>query len=129
MNCKDCANKSKCKNDKTEVCNDFKAKKSKLKKILAFTGIVLGSSAVAAFVGYKKGNEDKNELAINFAKSAMNELRNRTLAYAENGDFASEITKDDGSIVYLNYTVSDTAPEWWDKEDTNHFDLKEEIIG
>ena len=141
MDCKDCANKSKCNSDKTEVCNDFKAKKSKLKKILPIIGGVVSAIGAVGYgiamykCGKHSGKHDeeveeacrKIESTIN-KYDAMQDLQNEIVKYAATGDFASEIKYENGKTQYLTYTLSDTAPDWWEEEDTRKFSIKDEIL-
>ena len=63
------------------------------------------------------------------AYDAMDEYSNNLLKLAENGDFATEFTfEETGEKKYMTYTVSNEAPEWWNGENTQHFDLKEELL-
>lgn len=115
-------------------------RKAKFKKILKITGICLGagagiaaaSGAICYEIGKKKAFESPEyELLVNMHEyDAMEELGIRQLEYASSGDYASEFTNNEtGEKKYLIYTVSDTAPDWWNADNTKHFDLKEEILG
>lgn len=126
----------------TELTKEEKKviRKAKFKKILKIAGICLGASAgIAAAsgkicyeIGKKKAFESPEyELLVNMhAYDAMEELGERQLDYASRGDYATEFTNDaTGEKKYLIFTASDTAPDWWNAEDTRHFDIKEEILG
>ena len=146
MECTDCAMIKSCKADKTEVCNDFKAniteKKRDWKKILKYIGIGAGIgiiNGVAAYGLYQKGKHKGHEEVYDSpemklikditAYDAMDDYQNNLFKLAETGDFASEFEfKDTGEKKYLIYTVSNEAPEWWNGENTQHFDLKEEML-
>lgn len=147
MTCKDCEQYNKCEINPAEdefICNDFKAKKkSKLKKILTIAGIAAGTGIVTGVLAYLKGRQDGNEkgfekaltspevkLITNIkAYDAMSDYNEKVLYMVENGNFATEFINDDtGEKKYMTYTVSNKAPDWWENDDTQRFDLKEIVV-
>ena len=146
MTCKDCKKYKECVINPAEdefICNDFKAKKRfDWKKILKYVGISVGAGLVTGFAtyeAYQKGKTKGHEEAYTspemqlikdvVAYDAIDEYSNNLLKLAENGDFATEFTfEETGEKKYLTYTVSNEAPEWWNGENTQHFDLKEELL-
>ena len=143
MTCKDCEQYNKCEINPAEdefICNDFKAKKkTKLKKILTIAGIAAGTGIITGVLAYLKGKNDGFDKALTSPEvklitnmktyDAVSDYNEKTLYMAENGNFATEfLNEDTGEKKYLLYSVSSEAPEWWDKEDTQKFNLREVVV-
>lgn len=143
MTCKDCEQYNKCVINPAEdefICNDFKAKKkTKLKKILTIAGIAAGTGIITGVLAYLKGKNDGFDKALTSpevklitnikAYDAMSDYNEKVLYMVENGNFATEFINDDtGEKKYMTYTVSNEAPDWWENDDTQRFDLKEIVV-
>lgn len=137
MTCNDCEKFNKCEINPAEdefICDDFKAKKkSKLKKILTITGIAVGTGLVSGVLAYLKGKKDGNDDAEAYAELkasiALTDYIDDVRKYAAAGDFATEfVNTETGEKNYVIHTFSKEAPDWWSAEDTERFNLKEDVL-
>ena len=103
-------------------------RKEKFKKALKYIGIGLGIATVSGGAAYLIGKNQgmKSAFKIDTMKDLVKTSKTDgaqkfvdtiyTTIKKPNGHMATEITDaKTNEIKYINYNLTDTAPDWWDK--------------
>lgn len=106
------------------------ARKQKFLKILKYVGIGLGIAAVSGGTAYLIGKSQgqKTILSTDGMQKLLSDARGEGVdnfvnevadTLYHNGDFATKLVNNNtGEVKYINYTMSDETPAWYNESTT-----------